>query len=309
MIIAKSRLFAKASFEITPRISATIGARGTFSRSYGEVLGGTNLVETPKVNALRASPTFALSWQFNDRLIGFARYQKAYRSGAVEVAPSEDDDESRRFGADNIALYELGLRLSGGERQRFSGSASISYAEWKGIQSDLVDNIGLPYTANIGDGRIYALEVQFAWRPISALKLDASAFLNLSSLTNPETAFLSSTEFELPNIAHDGGQIGLSYTSQISREIKLTLDGALRHVGKSHLGIGPGLDVSQGGFMDTSFGARLDLGHWGVSLDIDNITNVSGNRFAFGNPFGIKDRNQITPLRPRTMRVGIDAAF
>ena len=35
---------------------------------------------------------------------------------------------------------------------------------------------------------------------------------------------------------------------------------------------------------------------------------VEGNRFALGTPFSI-GRDQITPLRPRTVRLGFDASF
>ena len=44
-------------------------------------------------------------------------------------------------------------------------------------------------------------------------------------------------------------------------------------------------------------------------MDVANLFDVRGNRFAFGNPFGLETRNQLTPLRPRTVRVGIDVAF
>jgi len=56
-------------------------------------------------------------------------------------------------------------------------------------------------------------------------------------------------------------------------------------------------------------GARLDFGGFGVSLDLDNIMDTRGNRFSFGNPFTVDERNQVTPLRPRTVRLGVDASF
>jgi iron complex outermembrane receptor protein len=46
-----------------------------------------------------------------------------------------------------------------------------------------------------------------------------------------------------------------------------------------------------------------------VSLGIVNLTDVYGNSFAFGNPFGLAQGNQITPLRPRSVRLGIDVRF
>jgi hypothetical protein len=41
---------------------------------------------------------------------------------------------------------------------------------------------------------------------------------------------------------------------------------------------------------------------------VTNIADVQGNRFALGTPFAI-GREQITPLQPRTVRLGFDASF
>jgi len=45
-----------------------------------------------------------------------------------------------------------------------------------------------------------------------------------------------------------------------------------------------------------------------VSIGISNLFDAVGNRFALGTPFAIGS-NQITPLRPRTIRIGIEHAF
>ena len=87
------------------------------------------------------------------------------------------------------------------------------------------------------------------------------------------------------------------------------MNGSLRYVGRSQLGIGPPLDVGQGDYVVAAAGARLSRGRFGLSLDIDNIADARANRFAFGNPFGLERGDQETPLRPRTVRIGIDAKF
>jgi len=56
-------------------------------------------------------------------------------------------------------------------------------------------------------------------------------------------------------------------------------------------------------------GGRLDFGDFALSLKVDNVGDVRGNTFAFGDPFGLGERNQVTPLRPRTVRLGFDARF
>ena len=64
----------------------------------------------------------------------------------------------------------------------------------------------------------------------------------------------------------------------------------------------------QGDYVDTGLAVRLGREDIGVTLSLTNLTDEEGNRFALGTPFAI-GRNQITPLRPRTVRLGIDASF
>ncbi len=73
--------------------------------------------------------------------------------------------------------------------------------------------------------------------------------------------------------------------------------------------MGPLLDVSQGNYGVVGLGARLGFSRFGLSLDITNLGDTRANSFAFGNPFGLAERNQTTPVRPRTIRLGIDARF
>jgi len=46
----------------------------------------------------------------------------------------------------------------------------------------------------------------------------------------------------------------------------------------------------------------------GVTIGLSNLFDTVGNRFALGTPFA-RDFRQVTPLRPRTIRVGLDRAF
>jgi hypothetical protein len=46
-----------------------------------------------------------------------------------------------------------------------------------------------------------------------------------------------------------------------------------------------------------------------VSLIISNLADERGNRFAFGSPFVLIEQRQITPLRPRSLRLGWGVRF
>jgi len=206
-------------------------------------------------------------------------------------------------------MIEGGFRFGRPGRDRFAASATLSYSRWSDIQADLVDETGLPFTVNIGSGRIIGLDTNIAWTPIAALQFELSAFFNRSSLTDPAPAYAAADERDLPNVAESGGRAALTYRATLSPSASFVLDASLRYVGTSQLGIGPPIDVSQGKYLESSVGGRLELGRMGLSLDVSNLGDVRGNRFAFGNPFGLVARNQITPLRPRSVRIGLDAKF
>jgi outer membrane receptor protein involved in Fe transport len=81
------------------------------------------------------------------------------------------------------------------------------------------------------------------------------------------------------------------------------------YVGRSRLGVGTALDLHQGAYLQTNAGASTQLGRFTVSLDATNLLNERRNIFALGDPFGVAQGLQRTPLRPRTIRLGTSIAF
>jgi hypothetical protein len=112
----------------------------------------------------------------------------------------------------------------------------------------------------------------------------------------------------VPNVANFAGRLGFDYRRPVSDRLELTAQGWASYVGRSRLGIGPELGEAQGDYLDTGLTVRIGHESFGVTLGLTNLTDEEGNRFALGTPFTV-GRSQITPLRPRTIRIGIDAAF
>jgi len=108
-----------------------------------------------------------------------------------------------------------------------------------------------------------------------------------------------------PLAAH--GAIGYAWPEDAAVAPRLTA--TVDYVGRSVLGTGDLLDVSQGDYLTLGVNAAV---HWrGIdwTAGIDNLTDAAANRFAFGNPFGLAARNQTTPLRPRSLRIGVAKAW
>ncbi|WP_340316421.1 TonB-dependent receptor [Rhizorhabdus argentea] len=303
-------LYGETTFGIVPRVQITVGGRFAFSHLAGELLDlPRNSGDERNRDETSILPLLSVAWRPGNRLTAYARYQEGYRGGGLSVAAAGAGIVSQRFRGDSIATFEAGLRLGDPASDRFSGALGLIYAHWENIQADLVDSRGLPYTANVGHGRTIGFEAKLGWRLAEGLNVEAGLFVNDSDLTTPAPGFSDSRHAELPDVARLGARTALSYTARLSGDIALSLDASYRYFGHSRLGIGNGLDIVQGGYADTSLGARIGSDRIGMSLDATNLLDANGNRFSLGNPFGVMEGRQITPLRPRTIRFAIDGHF
>jgi outer membrane receptor protein involved in Fe transport len=314
---AEAGIFGQFSWPLTRTLTGMAGGRVTVARSTGALIDEPiDKTQKSARSAARFSGTLALDWHPGGPLSAFFHYQQGYRAGGLAVAPSESGLKSQRFVADNLFMKEFGIRLGDAAHDRLSARATIFVANWHDIQADLIDSSGLPYTTNIGRGIIYGFDGEVSWRPSAELAFSAAAFVNNSDLAEPAPGFAATSgqgvariAGALPNIARNGAHFAMDWRREIRPRTTLSTHASLRFVGLSQLGLGPLLDIPQGNYLVADAGARIDFGRFAVSFNIDNIANIQGNSFAYGNPFGVARRDQITPLRPRTIRLGMDVRF
>jgi len=315
--IHEATLFGEASFEPVAGLVATVGGRLTNSRLSGKAIDPIPLLSSAEIaraeaQADRNETTFLPSLSLlSDAIPGltiYARFQQGFRPGGLAV----DDQHVRRFSNDRATTLEFGLRKGLAGHDPIALSANFAYTDWRDIQADVIDRIGLPATANIGDGRIYTFEGRVAVRPLPDLTLDGSIIYNDSRLSQPTPFVRALTKVDqsmtLPNVAGLGGRLGIDYRHWINNDIRLHLNGSARYVGKSRVGVGPVLGRAQGDYVDTAVTASLARGPLQLSLSLTNILDSSGNRFSLGTPFDLRG-DYVTPLRPRTLRIGMDFAF
>lgn len=307
---AEAALFGQISHPFTRTLTGSIGERITFANSTGvPIENGVAGLERMSREEAFFSNTLALDWHPGGSWSAFFHYQQGYRPGGLAVTTSGTGLESQKFTADALNMDEVGLRLGDEGRDRVSVRAAAFFADWNSIQADLVDTRGLPYTANIGNGRIRGIDAEVSWHVTSDLDVNASGFGTMRKLTQPEAQFAAGGGENLPNVAGSGGRLAAEWHREVAAGALLRAEAAVRYVGTSTLGVGQYLDIAQGNYFVADAGGRLDFGEFALSLRVDNLGDVRGNTFAFGNPFGLAERNQITPLRPRTVRLGLDVRF
>ncbi len=320
--VEEATLYGEGTVRLAPGVTLTGGGRLTHSRLTGKAEDVDQILafrQDPNARAARSEtrflPSAALAWRPFAGLTLFGRYEQGFRPGGLAVR----QNYIQRFDGDRLSTLESGVRYGG---PGFDLTASASWTWWSSIQADLIDGLGFPVTANIGDGRVVSVGVAARWKPVPGLDLDAALYLNGSKVTDPDTVTLPvfatgggttvDTEFNasrLPNVADASGRIGASYQTRIGEDALFAASGYARYVGRSTLGIGPILGQVQGDYVDTGLELRVERGGRALTLSATNLLDTRGNRFALGTPFLIGQRNQITPLRPRAVRLGLEIAF
>lgn len=320
--IREITVYGEASARIADGLIATAGARQTFSRLGGEgedvalavALAGSDITASRNEEAFL--PSASLLAQITPRTNLYLRYQEGFRPGGLAI----EGNFVRRFRNDHAATFEMGVRHGQPGAGDFDLSASLAQTRWSDIQADFIDELGLPSTANIGDGRVWTASLSGSVAISRALRASAGFTYNDSRIDEPDIALIARSmqvpdianfiarSMQVPNIANFAGRIGFDYLQPIGKTLDLTAQGWASYVGKSRLGLGPELGELQGDYLDTGVVVRIGRENFGVSLGITNIADVEGNRFALGTPFAV-GRDQVTPLQPRTIRLGVDASF
>ncbi len=330
--VEEATLYGEGSVRLLPGLLATGGLRVTHSVLDGAgedlpaALSFQAMVRLAEVTARRAQtillPSASALIDLTPGAQLFLRYQQGFRPGGLTI----EGPLVRRFRNDRVATIEAGLRTGQPGRDRFDASLTLAHTAWRDIQADFIDATGLPSTANIGDGQLWTVEALAGFKLAPGLRIEGAVSYNDSRIDEPSSAqafalmdglvadpvtaraAILARLSQIPNIARITARTGAVYRRTLAGGRDLRVDGWLRYVGSSRLGVGPVLGELQGSYLDSGVTARLGLGAYGVTAGITNLADVRGNRFALGTPF-TTGRDQVTPLRPRTIRIGLDAAF
>ncbi len=275
--------FGETTVTITPSFSVTAGARATIAQTKGEP--SIMPREEPSEGGFplrRIQPAIAFSWLFAPRTAGFARFQTGYRTGGIAVA--RGIGRIANFRPDSISVGEIGLRRERSGTRGISISTALSLARWKDIQADLFSRRAQPYTDNIGEATIVAVEATGDWIPLDRLRA-GFAMLWTWNRTSGELAGTSLAENRhLPDTPPFSGNLQLEYQWSAGGGHHFELGSAARYVGRSVLGTGSFLDLSQGDYLTLSAAATW---RW-RNLEATSISTILPMNAPASSPWAIR---------------------
>jgi iron complex outermembrane receptor protein len=305
--------YGQLTQHILPRFSAMIGARIAFDRLSATAtdlespLSSLLVKSTVPVrlsdSQVHVSPSGAFLYRPNDKVTIFLRYGSNYRPGGVTAS-----DKVEQFRGDRIDALEAGVRRGTPGSDRISFTITGALSRWHHVQADLLDGLGVPYVANIGNGVIGSLDGMIALRICAGWQFSASGLFTRNHL-HPDVALAAEGDADrLPNVVDESVVAAFDHSATlVGKPWRAGI--RIQHVGHSLFGIGPLLAVPQGGYTTLAMGTSIRAGRASLQVDATNLLDSRHNVFATGTPFAGFVSRQITPLRPRTVRIGLRYDF
>ena len=313
-------LYGQLSVPIYAGLSVAAGGRLFLSRDQvtsmnTDVIGRPSPPYAGHVSQTGFAPKLVISERVGPGVLLYVQADEGYRGPGVNTAAAPTERLGPPGGAEPLRLFkgdELWSLEAGAKVTALDGRLRLSLAgfeaHWKGIQSDQLLPSGLPYTANVGDGRNLGLEMEAAFRT-GALELRAEMLLNEPELGRANAAYPVLAETGLGVIPDKSFGLCAHYVRPHGGRRSVQLDGHWSYVGVSHLMLNVAALPHMGDYSTGRLAASLVDDHWRWTLSVDNPAGEQGNTFAYGNPFTIRFTQQATPLRPRTVTLSVEASF
>jgi len=261
------------------------------------------------------APKAVVSYTLSSAVLAYVQASEGYRGGGVNTAevPGETfvsaatGRPARAYASDELWSFEAGV-VSECLDHRLRLRAAAFQVFWNGVQSDQLLPSGLPYTANLGNGRNTGLEAEARYRA-GALELSGSFMADHPELTRANPGFSSLTGSGLGAAPNFAANATAHYAWPLATRRRIELDARASYVGTSQLTLDTATTRTMGGYATGRLSASLASDHWRLTAALDNPTNTQGDTFAYGNPFTVRTTRQVTPLRPRTFSISVQASY
>ncbi len=316
----ETAVYGEATWSFTDALQATVGARGFFTRVETH-----SDVEDPQTGRMRLfdgaspasgiSPKLAISYHLPDRQLLYVSVEEGHRSGGFNTGgligttfatSSTAVGVHRNFTGDELWNYEIGAKLSFfADRLRLRSAAF--YNVWGDIQTDQFMTSGLSYTANAGDGRNVGFESEGMFQITPSWTVQANVLVDRPVLTRPHPGFMAGVN--LPGVPDLLAGARTEYRFNLPMGMTGLLSADARYVGRSQLTFNPAIVAPMGGYALARLSAQVSRGRWRLAAFLSNPTNEAGNTFSYGNPFNFQQVREVTPQRPRSLRMLLSAEF
>ncbi|CAN7196270.1 TonB-dependent receptor [Phenylobacterium sp. LjRoot225] len=311
-------VFGETSYDLTSRLTLSAGGRLFDSRlkTYSQVsVDGPVRAFSGRSSYKGFAPKLLAAYRPRSKLTLYAQAAEGYRTpgfntaGAVDQAFAEPGGVQplRRYAGDELWSYELGGRWRS-PALGLSLRAVAFQADWTDIQANQILPSGLPFTANLGDGRSRGVEAEASYVR-GRLALSGNIVQQDSEVRSPAPGLAIPKGSGLPGMPDRSFALSAAYSLPLRNDWSLELRTSFTYVGRSTLALDAAASAAMGGYGDLGAAATLSSANVRARLFVRNLLDEHGDTLAFGNPFAFRTQAATTPQRPRTLGVEVSRAF
>lgn len=279
-------VFGQASFDITPTLMLTVGARETWERKSGHFAGikvsgpglppplaaDYDVIASKTWRAL--TPRVALDWQATPDALVYASATKGFKSGGFQGIAGSGPSQATPYNPEFAWSYEAGAKT-----QWLDDRLRLNLALFKTDYTDLQVSQLVPLccvvVGNAATARIYGAELEWIIAPLPGLQIDGSyARLDTKFTSFATGATGNFTGNVLPRSPRDKVHWGLQYSTPIAGWTALArVD--YTNQSKMYFEASNIPTQKQEGYIDVDARASLTSpdGHWELAVWGKNLTD------------------------------------
>lgn len=305
----ETAFFGEASYELTDRLEATVGARA-FSHeveetgySQGVWYGARGRAEVG-VDADEDATTFkgALKYTIADNQMFYGSVSQGFRVGGTNLPRVDPTPDS--FGPDELTMYELGSKTT-----LFDGkvilNTALFYIDWQDMQVGLYTaNNNDYYIANAGEAHSQGVEVEMQAELLDDLVWTSSLAYTEAQIDVDNVSLGASEGDRVPGVPEFTTSNMLRYDFSLSDGIESFVQASHQYVGSSYsiFNEDSASAVEMGDYHMVNARMGADLGDWEIALFVSNLLNSDEPATAYSSL-------AMYSLRPRTIGVNLRASF
>ncbi len=282
-------------------------ANGTLPAGVSGTVGKYN----GAVSDYRAS----IDYQWTPALMTYATFSTGFRGGGINPRPFTPA-QIVPFGPEYLKNYEAGFKAELFDR-RLRLNVSAFYDTYSAIQIVITNGFGgFPLSAvpiNAGDADIDGVEAEFEFHPITNLQMDGSVSYLKFNYTNLSADAIASNVTKgdvTPYTPTAKASLGVQYRFPLESAGSITPRVDVNYQGSQYTSAQNEPTNNMAGYtvLNGHINYRSEDNMWGVSLEVDNLTNL----YYYTNiDDGLQAIGTVlaTPARPRTFFVRMSRRF
>ncbi|MCC5860551.1 MAG: TonB-dependent receptor [Gammaproteobacteria bacterium] len=293
-------LFGQGTYQLTDRLNLTAGLRYTRDRKKFDATIAPPVSLAVDLNETFEAwtPKFGLEYGFTDDLFGYVAISRGFKAGGFNGLDRNPDVLATPYRPQFSWTYEAGLKadwLDG----RVRTNATVFLNQLRDLQQVASAPGGAFPVQNVGNARLFGVELEVSARPVDGLTLFANVGYmddKYGSL-NPGASAAVAGAVGLPLVADWTVQLGAVFERRVG-DYWLRVGGDYRYIDDYFVNVQNNLEIEGYGRLDGFVALRTADERWELAFEGRNLTNdasyVSGALI-----------DALTIIKPRTVMLSL----